>query len=102
MNALPNWMDKKTDSRAAGGIWDGQLYGGADAWPVLEEGSYQIVQDLLFEKQEEEERELLRLEHHPQEEEQQQLEVGQEPPQVILASLSFFCLCLFRIIWLLT
>jgi hypothetical protein len=59
------------------------------------------VQDLLFDKQEEEEEKaLLRLEHQPQEE-QQQPGVGQKPAQVILASHSFSCLCLFRISWLL-
>ncbi|TVU10784.1 hypothetical protein EJB05_44332 [Eragrostis curvula] len=57
-----------------------KLYGGADAWPLLEEGSYQVVQDVLFEKQEEEEEKQLLLEHHPQEEEQQ-VEVGEEPPK---------------------
>jgi hypothetical protein len=79
----------------------GQEYGGSDAWPFLEEGSYKVVQDLLFDRQQEEEKALLRLEHQPQEE-QQQPRVGQKPAQVILASHSFSCLCLFRISWLLT
>ncbi|OEL38630.1 hypothetical protein BAE44_0000351 [Dichanthelium oligosanthes] len=31
-----------------------KVYGGPSAWPLLEEGSYQVVQDKLFEKEEEE------------------------------------------------
>jgi hypothetical protein len=29
------------------------VHGGAVGWPFLEEGSYQVVQDLLLEKEEE-------------------------------------------------
>ncbi|CAN6195261.1 unnamed protein product [Urochloa humidicola] len=31
-----------------------EVYGGPTAWPLLEEGSYQVVQDKLFEKEDEE------------------------------------------------
>ncbi|KAJ1288457.1 hypothetical protein BS78_02G090500 [Paspalum vaginatum] len=58
-----------------------QVYGGPTAWPLLEEGSYEVVQNRLFEKEDEEKQkqvEPLPLEHHQQEEDQQ---VGQEPPQ---------------------
>ena len=79
---------------------DGQVYGGAEAWPLLEEGSYRVVQEQLFEKQEEEEKKQLLLEHHPQEEEQQG-EVGQEPPQVILSSLRF-PECSISVVWIMS
>ncbi|KAK3129295.1 hypothetical protein QOZ80_6BG0476580 [Eleusine coracana subsp. coracana] len=58
---------------------------GAAAWPLLEEGSYQLVLDTLIKKQEEDEKQqqLLR-DHHPQEEEHEDhhpQEEEQLPPQ---------------------
>lgn len=34
--------------------WCEQVYGGNDGWPFLEEDSYRVVQEALFEKQEQE------------------------------------------------
>lgn len=60
------------------------MYGGPDAWPLLEEGSYEVVQNRLFEIEDEEKQkqdQQLLLEHH----DQQQLDCQQvedERPQV--------------------
>jgi hypothetical protein len=45
------------------------VYGGPDAWPLLEEGSYEVVQNRLFEIEDEEKQkqdQQLLLEHHDQ------------------------------------
>uniref|UniRef100_A0A0A9GB33 WIYLD domain-containing protein n=1 Tax=Arundo donax TaxID=35708 RepID=A0A0A9GB33_ARUDO len=59
-----------------------EAYGGPDAWPFLEEGSYYVVQEKLIEKQEQEEK-LLLLEHHHQQNQEQHQEpaVDQAPPE---------------------
>lgn len=74
------------------GIGNGQLYGGASAsaWRLLEEGSYQVVQDKLFDMEEEEENkenEKLLLERQENEKQEQPLllegqQGEEEPPQV--------------------
>jgi len=46
-----------------------KVYGGPDAWPLLEEGSYEVVQNRLFEIEDEEKQkqdQQLLLEHHDQ------------------------------------
>ncbi|WVZ62942.1 hypothetical protein U9M48_012630 [Paspalum notatum var. saurae] len=58
-----------------------KVYGGPTAWPLLEEGAYEVVQNRLFEKEDEEKQKQAEpqpLEYHHQEEDQQVL---QEPPQ---------------------
>lgn len=59
------------------GVGNGQVYGGPSAWPLLEDGSYQVVQEKLFEKEDEEK----------QKQDQPLLLEGQQveelPPQVL-------------------
>ena len=60
------------------------MYGGPgpDVWRVLEEGSYELVQNRIFEIEEEEKQQQdqqLLLEYHQQQDGQQ---VEDEPPQV--------------------
>jgi hypothetical protein len=65
----------------------------------VEEGSTRLEEEEEEEKKKKK-KALLWLEHHPQEEEQP--EVGQKPPQVILASLLSPASACSRISWLLT
>ncbi|KAF8703391.1 hypothetical protein HU200_032192 [Digitaria exilis] len=81
------WLDRMAAEREG----NGQLYGGASAsaWRLLEEGSYQVVQDKLFDKEEEEkkkENEKLLLEGQENEKQEQPLllegqQGEEEPPQ---------------------
>lgn len=56
------------------------MYGGTDAWPLLEESSYEVVQNKLFEKEDDEKQKQdqpLLLEQH-----QQDFQQVEDPPQV--------------------
>ncbi|RCV10870.1 hypothetical protein SETIT_2G143300v2 [Setaria italica] len=61
-----------------------KVYGGPSAWPLLEEGSYQVVQDKLFEKEDEEKQKQEQEQEQDQTlllEGQQVEEEEEEPPQ---------------------
>ncbi|CAN6317558.1 unnamed protein product [Urochloa humidicola] len=56
-----------------------EVYGGPTAWPLLEEGSYQAVQEKLFEKEDEEKEKEKEKQKQPMLLEGQQVE--DDPPQ---------------------